>query len=177
MISQRDSKNNQTLRTFFSSDTSGQMITIMGITLALSVIIMGSLTSEISDLDVSIPQVRSSDLLSEYLHLKQCFGVALNYNLVDIDTDTLEFIGDLYGRNQNYPKIMETVNDLSNTFRSFELGHDKIFSATYEALDYGYLTEQGHVYQVRILLSLRDATGVLVEPVIYSIVCKAQTTS
>lgn len=173
MISLRKSHTSE--RSSFTSDASGQMITIMAITLALSVIIMGSLTSEISDLDVTIPQIRSGDLLSEFLHLKQCFGVALNYNLVTIDEDTLEFEGDLYGRNQRYPKIMEVVNDLSNTFRSFELQHDKIFSATYEALDYGYLTEQGHVYHVRILLTLRDASGVLVEPVIYSIVCKDQS--
>ena len=152
----------------------GQMITLMGIMLALSVIIIGSISAEISDIDVTIPQERSKDLLSDFIHLKKAFGDALNYNIVDITYDNDITIvtaeGDLYGSSFRRPDISNAVTATAQSFRGLELLHNKVFSATYESLDYAYFTENSeHVYYARILLSLKDSTGIIIEPVVYSI--------
>lgn len=170
-IKKRTSLKNHSRNTLLH-ERNGQMITLMGVTLALSVIIMGSLAAEISDIDVTISQERSNDLLAEFVHIKKAFGMALNYNLVDINTSNMLFEGDLYGTNQKSPNIANVVTQTSNSFRAIELRHDKIFTATHEALDYSYLSDEGHVYNVRVRLSLKDKTGMIVEPVVYSIVCK-----
>ena len=156
------------------------MITLMGITLSLSVIVLGALSAEISDIDITIPQERSNDLLSEFIHLKKAFGIALNYNLVDINFDPAdildpEYTGDIYGGSHNYPDISTIVDETSESFRGLELLHDKIFSASYESLDYSHVSPEGHVYYARIRLSLKDSTGLIVEPVVYSIICQEET--
>ena len=157
---------------FFRGKNEGQMITLMGITLTLSVVILGSLAAEISDSDFIIPNARSDDLPSEFIHLKNAFGLALNYNLVDIgyiEMTDVNYPGDIYGASHSYPDISTIVTQTSNSFRGIELLHDKIFSATYESIDYAYLTSDGngHVYYARIRLALKDSTGLIVEPVIY----------
>ena len=164
----------------FKLKKDGQMVTLMGITLALSVIVIGTLSAEISDVDVTIPQERSNDLLSEFIHLKKAFGLALNYNLVDIkfkDMNIVDYPGELYGPSEDSPDISNIVSETGLSFRAIELLHDKIFTATYESLDYSHLSADGHVYYARIRLSLKDSTGLIVEPVVYSILFQEPTIS
>ena len=162
----------------FINKEHGQMITLMGITLTLSVVVIGAISAEVADMDKTIPQGRKNNLISEFMHLKKAFGTALNYNIVDIDyisIDEVKFPGDLYGPSVRYPDIGNVVDETSKSFRGIELMHDMIFTATYESLDYSHLSPEGHVYYARVKLSLKDSTGLIVEPVIYSILVKEPT--
>ncbi|RLF34800.1 MAG: hypothetical protein DRN08_04085 [Thermoplasmata archaeon] len=66
------------------NNESGQILTLLGILLALSVFVLASMASEISDLNLVVPSERASSLLKEFNNIKDTFGLALNYNLVNI---------------------------------------------------------------------------------------------
>lgn len=165
------------LRHTLYQDEKSQMIVLMGVTLALSVLMMGSLAAEISGLEVSMPQARTNILLPEFIHIKEAFGLALNYDLVDINSSSLAFEGEMYGDNISFPEISIAVGKTASSFRKIELQHGRIFTATYKALDYSRITSMGHVYHVRVRLSLKSGESMIAESVIYSIVCKGPSIS
>ena len=162
-------------------DGQGQLIMLMGFTLVFAVMIIGAISSEISDIDVLVPQRRSSELVTEFIYLKDTFGTALNYQLATLkitqpsgELPTLiTYEGDLYGSSVSAPLITTYVSQTSNYFRALEFTHNMVFSATYKGLDYSHRSLEGDVYYVQVTLSLKDDTGLIIEPVVYSVVCKA----
>jgi len=147
------------------------MIVLMGIILAVSVFAVSSIPTEISDLSVTVPKARSNSLLPEFIHLKETFGLALNYDFVSIEfIDTeLDFQKHLCDVSET---ISESVTQTANQFYMIELQHDKIFNAEYKALRYSHLSTEGHVYHVDVRLSLKDGYTTIKQDVTYSIVCK-----
>jgi len=159
-----------------SSERHSQMIVLMGIVLAVSVFIISSIPSEISDLGATVPKARSQSLLPEFIHLKETFGHALNYNLVSIELSDsppdLAYYGHIYGID---PAIEESVTKIADILKMMELQHDRIFKVTFNSqqdIHFSHLSSEGHVYHVDVGLYLDDGYTSVEQSVTYSIVCK-----
>ena len=178
MFNKKSSKKSTNLpRRTLCEDEKGQIIVLMGITLALSVLIMGSLAAEIADLDVSVPQADSTDVISEFIHLKETFGLALNCNLAGVrvvysEPEYFVFDRGMYDEITSTPDISDVFIQTSDLFRGFEIQHNKIFTASLISLTYSNLSTEGYVYNVYVELTLKDGNSFIKEPVSYFIVCK-----
>jgi hypothetical protein len=169
--------NEQHLASFhkkMSSDTTSQMIVLMGIILAVSVFVVSSIPSEISDLGATVVQERSHALLSEFMHLKIVFGSALQWNVaseieVDAGSGDIEVKANIY---DVVSKINNNVKVTGEKIQALLLPHDQWFRAECRGIQYSHTTSQGHVYTVLVHLSLKDITSALEQNIPYSIVCK-----
>ncbi len=162
----------------------GQMIVLMGVTLAFTVLVMGSLAAEISDIDAAIPQARSNAFLSEIIHIKEIFGTALNYEFADIsivdvdgnpgttDDNKLVYGGSMYSSlNLQFP-IERSVDDISESIRNYELINGRLFKASCKSIKYShYIPEQGYVYLITVYMELKDSETAFEGDVTYSIIC------
>lgn len=153
------------------NDTNGQMIVMMGVLLAISVLIISSIPSQISDVDVVISRKRSTSLLPEFIHIKEAFGRCLNYELVDItfsDDLSTNFYGDIRD-------IKEAFNRTRDSFYILELNHDTFFDAQFKNYWYVYLSPfYGYVYNVIFTLTLDNGKTSITEDVEYSIICNME---
>ena len=153
-----------------SNDTCGQVLVLMGLTLALSIFILASIPMELADLDIVISNERATALLTEFQNVKDAFGKTLNYNLVNVTVHdiggvtTIYFYGDM-------TNIFSAFNQTKNSYYILEMNHDIFFSATLNSFWYSSMSEQGPVYSVDVTMSLTDGKTDLTERVIYSIVC------
>lgn len=152
------------------SHNDAQMLIIMGIALAISLVILTSIPIELANLGIEVPTGQSSSLLSEFGCIKETFGTALNYNLVHLSIDPTTGATTFNGTMKN---ILTAFNQTRNTFYLLELQHDIIFDAVYNNYWYSDTSDTGHyVYQVSITLSLSDKVTDISEIVTYSILCK-----
>ena len=162
--------NHARCRNMDSLGRNGQMIMLMGVTLAVSVFVISSIATEISDLDVVVSSSRSTSLVPEFLYLKEAFGTALNYDLVSISinpsTSESSFYGDIKSINASFDRT-------KNSFYVIEMKHDIFFEAVLN--NYWWdsnLTDEGHIYNIDVTLSLDDGETCITQDVIYYIICK-----
>ena len=150
------------------NNESGQILTLLGILLALSVFVLASMASEISDLNLVVPSERASSLLKEFNNIKDTFGLALNYNLVNISivesTRESEFYGDI-------SNIMDAFNQTRDSFFIIEMRHGIFFHAVLNSCGYVPL-EAGNVYKVDVTLILTDSETSITKEMGYYITCK-----
>ena len=163
-LSKNNTISHKNIRTL---DNNGQILILMGITLAISVFIISSLSAEISDLDLIVTSERSTSLLPEFTHIRGEFGTALNYNLVSIDVGDNNFF--FYG---NISDITDAFNQTREEFYVLELQHDTIFNAIFKDCQYFYLSSEGHIYHVACTVSLDDGKTCITKDVVYNIICK-----
>ena len=153
-------------------NTNGQILILTGITLAISIILMASIAAELANLDIIIPQKRSTSLLPEFTNIKKTFGKALNYNLLDEikqDPEPGSNYWIFYGDMANF---IDTFNQTRDTFYTFELQYDNLFDATLN--DYGYIdySNEGNIYYIDTTLTLQNGdTCITEEHVKYYITC------
>jgi len=119
------------------SEKNSQMIVLMGITLAVSVFIISSIPSEISDLSATVSEARSENLLPEFFQIKEQFGYALNYYLIDVELEERGNEPDpppdmiLYGPEGIFTvrsNISQTVNILEKYVYDIEIQYGRIFT-------------------------------------------------
>lgn len=148
-----------------------QMITIMGIILAISIFIISSLAAEIANIDFVVSSGESTSLSTEFKNIKDTFVVALNYNLVDIDID---------GTNESH--LSGDIDDIGTAFNKtkdeyftlyFQYG--MLFDASlndFWCSHYGEIQGENVVfYWVKITLSLDDGISHITENIKKLIVC------
>jgi hypothetical protein len=147
--------------------SSGQMIMLMGIILALTIFVISSLAADIINLDLVISNERSGSIIAEFNNVKETFGIALNYNLITNISNsdgTLIFQG-------NSSNITKIFNETRDQFFELELQYGNIFDAHLNNYWHSYLADEENVYYVDVSLTLDDGTTQISENVLYSIVC------
>jgi len=164
-------------------NTYGQMIILLGVTLAISVFLISSIPSQISSISPTVPQARSSTLLTEFVHIRDTFGYALNYNLVkptligfgqinNVGFDPMDPTGDpgpsiistdpnmtYYGIDGKYTLrfgLSHAIEQTTNAFNNIELQYDRIFRAQLRNYGFSHLSKEGTVYLVGVTLTLQD---------------------
>jgi hypothetical protein len=146
---------------------SAQMITLMGVLLAISVFVIAAIPSELSDLDTIVPSERFRSILPEFAQIKDAFGVTLNYNLVDV---TLNEYGDS-SFSGDIKTIESVVDQTKKSFQTMMMNHDMFFDAIFQKYWYSHTSDNGNIYLVQVSLSLDDGSMSLSEEVTYSIIC------
>ena len=151
------------LGSFCNSNDKGQMIVLMGITLAISVFFMGYIASEISNIDADISSELRSSLVPEFISVRETFGTSLNFNLVTVSN------GIMYGEIKDVEDAFERTVD---EFSTLELYRDTLFKATLNDHWFSHFDDDGYyVYNVEVTIELYDKNDHISEDVVYSIVC------
>ena len=161
----------------FKKENNAQMITLLGIIIAVSVIVLSSLASEIANIDFVVTNRESTSLTSEFAEIKESFGLSLNYNLINItignetrgviENETY-LIGDL-------DLIDDAFNNTKNDFFKIYLIYGIIFDA--ELKDHWFSHEETIqdkltvFYKVEVTISIDNGDSYICEDVVYSIVC------
>lgn len=146
-----------------------QMIVLMGLLLALSVLVISSLAAEITNLNIVVTSERSSSLITEFICVRETFGEALNHNLVDnIDYDGVKLM--FYG---NINNIADAFSQTRDEFYTLELRHDNLFDAVINKQPwYSHKSDDGnYVYNIDVTISLANGNACITEDILYSIVC------
>jgi len=158
-------------------DSNAQMITLLGIIIAISVIVMSSLASEIANIDFVVTSREATSLTSEFAIIKDSFGISLNYNLADIiignssngkNEDETYLFGDM-------DLLNEAFNQTKDEFFNISLRYGLIFDAY--LVDYWFSYEdtiqdvKSVFYEVEIKLSIDNGDSYIAEDVIYTILC------
>jgi len=161
-------KNNSNTRRSLHQDKNSQMIILMGLLLAISVLVISSLAAEITNLN--IVNERSPSLLTEFICIRETFGKALNHNLID-DIDyggglKLMFYGDINN-------ITDAFNQTRDEFYTLELQHDNLFDAVINKQPwYSHKSDDGnYAYHIDVTISLANGNACITEDILYSIVC------
>ncbi len=158
-----------------SNSDNAQMILLMGILLAISVILISSIGADIADLDIGISTERSSSLLTEFIHIQNAFGPSFNYNLVDLNISTIPLQVIFYG-NMTNENITEAFNKTRNKFYILELQHDILFDAYLN--DYWYTTHNIDgtlTYSADVTLELDNGLTKISRDIVYLLICKPYT--
>lgn len=142
-----------------------QMITLLGIILAISVIALSSLSSEIANIDFVVTTTQSSTIVNEFEMIKTTFGSSLNYNLADVVD------GDADGNTT----LEGNIDDIENSFEqtkleyfNLELMRGNLFDANLTG--YWFTYEGDDRYNVEVTLMLDDGSNSITEDVIYTII-------
>jgi len=150
----------------------GQMIILMGVILALAVFAISTLSANIINIDAVITIERSTSIVSEFTYIKETFGKAMNYNLVDNvsnviinGNNTLVFKGKPDGIVENFTKTRDQLYTL-------ELKYGNILDAKLNRYWYSHIIDKNYVYKIDVTITLYDGSTYLTEDVIYSITCE-----
>jgi len=150
----------------------GQMIILMGIIIALSVFAISSLSADIINIDTTITIERSTSLLSEFAYVKETFGKAMNYNIVNnlsnikIDeNNTLVFKGNPDGITENFTKTRDQLYTL-------ELQYGNILDVKLNKCWYSNRVDKNNIYKLEVTITLYDGSTYITEDVTYSITCE-----
>ena len=151
----------------------GQMITLMGITMVVSVFAIASIPSQLSEIDVAISRERATSLLPEFLHLKEAFGTSLNYNLLtSIGFSGSDLETTFYG---NISTITTAFEQTKTQFYTLELQHNVFFDAQLKSYQYSHTSPLfGIIYAVDVTLNLDDEKTSITDDVEYYIICNME---
>ena len=148
------------------------MIILMGVILALAVFAISTLSADIMNVDTTITIERSTSIVSEFAYVKETFGKAMNYNLVNNVSnitkegkDVLVFKGNPEGIVENFTKTRDQLYKL-------ELRYGNILDVKLNRYWYSHMIDKNHIYQIDVTITLYDGSTYLTEDVIYSITCE-----
>ena len=111
----------------YQRNEGGQLMIIMGITLAVVIILTASIITGLQNMNVDIPRERTQNILPEYLDIRQKFGIALYNN-----------IGPIYTNEQ---MILSKFNQTRDNFITLEYRYGVFFNAEYKGLTYNVYGE------------------------------------
>jgi hypothetical protein len=144
---------------------SAQMIAILGIILAISVIVLSSISSEIANIDFVVSTQSSSTLVNEFEMIKSTFGASLNYNLADVVD---------YNSDGN-TSLVASISDIQNSFNqtkfeyyNIELRRGNLFDANLK--NYIFTFDGIDKYNVEVTLLLDDGYNSISEDVVFTLV-------
>lgn len=147
-----------------------QMLTIMGIILAISIFVISSLAAEIANIDFVVSTGESISLSTEFKNIKDTYAVALNYNLIRILID-----GNESRLNGDIDYIIDAFNQTRDEYFILYFQHGILFDAYFN--DYWYSHEvELHgkntvFYWVEITLSIDDGDSYIAETIEHLIAC------
>ena len=144
-----------------SRKNSGQMITMMGFIMVLSVVILASISSNLSNVGTSVSKIHSKALLPEFLTIRDKLALATNYYTNNVNPKTGEM-----------PDIEESFYDACNIFYDISIKHGNHFSATFNEYTPAGNTPTGAVFYLSATISLNDGTTQISKDVVYVIVQK-----
>jgi len=145
-----------------------QIMVLMGIVLVTSVFVLSSLAANLANLDIMIASERATSLLPEFTHIKETFGLALNYNLADnISMKNNEMI--FHGNSGN---ITAAFNKTRNEYHILALQHDILFNADLHNYWVAHPGGMDCIYYVNVTLHLENRDTRYTENVLYSIICR-----
>ena len=159
-------------RNHSARDESGQIIVLMGIFLAISVFVISAIPSELSDLPTMVASQRAASPLNEYNHLKEIFGLALQYNMstdIEIGDNGVVFIGNLTRTNFGGNAMTNIENQIEflllkhNIYCDFEKQEGPTFQ---------FISDKGHVVHYIFKINYNDGSTTMGQKNTYTIVCK-----
>ena len=160
-----------------NKEKNAQMITLLGIILAVSVIILSSLASEIANIDFVVSSRESTSLIKEFNTIKENFGISLNYNLDEV------IIGDGNGwtiDDESY--LFGDLNQINNAFNRTKDEYFQIF-LRYGIIFDAYLNnywfshkqfiqnKSSIFYKLKVTLSIDNGDSYITEDILYTIIC------
>lgn len=158
---------------------SGQIIILTGVLLAVSVIIIAAISSQMANLRITTPEQRMTSILDDFRDLRQSFGKALNYNLVEPYNNT---VSSSYGWPDawycyyvgNISQLSRAFNETFDQFYTLEMNKGNILEA--QLLDCTPANEYETMYLVTVGISLGNGIEYMSENVTYTIVCNSYLT-
>lgn len=165
-----------------------QMITLMGIVLAISVFMISSLAAEISNINFVVSTGLSSSLPNEFNNIKESFGTSLNYNLIQIDisdgTLAYKIPIDESILNGDVNNISAAFNQTRDEYSNLELKQGYFFDASLNRYWYSdkqviktkkaepiFSDIERVFYTIDVTLLLDDGNSKITEEIQYQIVC------
>ena len=146
-----------------------QMITLMGVILAVSVIMISSLAAEIANIDFVVSTQSSASIPTEFNNVKDTFGLSLNYNLADIGIDT----NNESVLNGAIDDIYKAFNQTRDDYFDILFRHDILFDAYLKRFwSAGTYPVQGYntfLYRCVVTLYLDDGNSNITEDAVYLI--------
>jgi len=150
-----------------TTKNNAQMITLMGVMLAVSVFVISSIVAEVENIEFITSETQSS-LTYEFNNIKETFGTTLNYNLIEITV--VAAISEECNMKGNINNITQAFEITRKNYTDLELKYGRIFDAN--LVKYWYANTGDGVYYVSVTLYLEDTDAYISEDVTYSIVCK-----
>lgn len=141
-----------------------QVLIILGIILATSVIFISSLASEIANVDFVVTTETQSSLAREFSVIKESFGTTLNYNLAEPYWELSSMRSLLKG---NITDIENKFEQTSDEYFNVSLTHGLLFDAHLNGYASSY--EENNLYRVDVTLLLDDGHARITEDVTYYI--------
>jgi hypothetical protein len=160
-------------RTNLRNSSQGQVIVLMGVFIAISVIAVASLSAEVANVNVHMTNIRSMTLSTEFSNIKESFGVALNYQIATISISKFTSYSYYYCSIDD-ALVKNAFDTTKSLFTGFELKHNIIFDATYTDYWFAYSALEGDVYYIDVTLYISDGITEIQQQTTYSIVCQPQ---
>lgn len=150
-----------------------QLITIMGIILAISVFIISSLAAEIANINFVVTSGESTSLSTEFKNIKETFVKALNYNLIEeISIPSHNYESYLYGDINN---LEFAFNQTKDEYYTLFLQHGIFFDAHLNNSWFSHeeiIQDENTVfYRIKFTLSLDDGNSFIAEDIERLIIC------
>lgn len=121
-----------------SKNNSGQMIIIMGFVLVVGVLVVASMTANLSNIGTDVPKIHSDALLPEFINIHEKFSQSLQ--------------GNFEGKNS----IESCFNKTYDFFFKEQASKGRYFKATLNDYYYGGTNYAGAVYYVSVTSTLYD---------------------
>jgi hypothetical protein len=137
------------LRKRFVNNQNAQIISIMGFFLILSVIVLATISANLSNVGTEISQSHSRATIPEFINIRDKFGTALT----------------CYANQEM--SIDEAFERAYLDFHKIELSHGIYFSATLTGCSYAGNTFGGAIYYVDATLSLDDGFETVTKQVVF----------
>jgi hypothetical protein len=140
------------------SRNDGQIIVLIGVVLAATVVIAAAASSYIYNIGVEVPTTRSTNLLPEFLNVKDKFGVALNYTVNRVGIDN----------------ISDAFNETLNRFSLIEMKHGIFFDASHGKDWYWLYSGYGSnaLFQAEVNITVSGGGVEITKQVIFPLVVK-----
>ena len=148
-----------------------QLITILGIVIAISIFIISSLAAEIANIDFVVSSGDSISLSTEFKNIKDTFVKTLNYNIIkeiNIFNNESYLEGDI-----DY--LGTAFNQTKDEYYNLSLHHGILFDAY---LNYSWYSHEEIIqgnntvfYWVEFTLSLDDGNSFIIEDIERLIIC------
>jgi len=155
----------------------GQMIVLMGFFLLVAVVVLASISADLSSIGTEVPQRHSKALLPDYISIKDKFVLSLNQN-VDSFVNGAPTIQKEYGIDTSgltFDEMISGAFDVTtDRIARLSLKQGNYFDAELIKWGYGGSVVQsdggtGAVYNIKAILSLTDGKTSLSQNVSYLI--------
>lgn len=136
------------------NNENGQIITLMGFMIVLSVLILASIVGNLSSVGTEVHDTQSKGLFSEFTNIHNKFGLSLQLNVNSTESKD----------------ISAGFNETKAFFYEAEILNGRYFNATLNDYKYNGQMLYGAVYYVDVTLHLDDGESYISKDEVYPIV-------